>query len=135
MWEIKCNLRWIDDFKRKKLSTIMLHNFLRATTFVSVSSPSDILNYNYTLTYNNRAHGFLWYWLLLNMVKQITQHTTLNKKLWTIQFYNFLRSTTFILVVSLSENLFYHYTLNCDFRVYILLGINSIKSYNTYLDI
>jgi hypothetical protein len=49
--------------------------------------------------------------------------------------HNFWRFTTFVLAVSPSEILFYHYTLTCSFRHMNTFGINSIKSYDTYLDI
>jgi hypothetical protein len=39
----------------------MFDKISRSTTFVMVASQTEILNYNYTLTYDYRAYEFLWY--------------------------------------------------------------------------
>ena len=41
--KFKHNFSWINDFKKKKLSTITFYNFLRSTTLVLVISPSKIV--------------------------------------------------------------------------------------------
>ena len=45
----------------KKVMNHKVTNFLIYTTFVLGASPSEILNYQFTLTYHYGAYGLFWY--------------------------------------------------------------------------
>jgi hypothetical protein len=78
------------------------------------------------------SFGINFYKILWN--KYFSIKTILNKKLWTTKLHNLSISITFILVVSPSEILFNHYSL-VTLEQMDSFGINSIKYYDTYLDI